>query len=212
MSTSKPKNIPRKRKFAPDPPTPETYLLERVEYLENEVRLLRQNLQVPTVHTFDRSQYIDATQGEMFWDHKNQRSYVFHHDYYRPTQPPTYHIKVFHDEKAVTAGDGKFKFKISRDMGGWTPPVGEPYPSFYLYDAEAYVTTAGSCTISLTNDTKGVDMLSSPLVITSLNDTGTRVIHPTNSLVDWEDHVWINVDSAGGMGLGVILVFNPVLT
>jgi len=118
---------------------------------------------------------------------------------------------VFHDTKPVTAGDGKFKFMISRDMGGWAPPVGEPYPSFYLYDAEAYLTEAGSCTVSIENNTKSVDMLSSPLVITSLNDTGTRVIDPVDSLVDWHDHVWINVDSAGGKGLGVKLVFNPLI-
>lgn len=211
MSNPRKGTIDRQQKFSPDPATPLDVLEQRLRQAENELRLIRQSMQVTTMHTFDRSQYIDPTQGELFWDHKNQRSYAFHHDHYRPTQPPTFHIKLFKDDKPVLTGDGRFKFMASRDMGGWTPAVGEPYPSFYLYDAEAYVTTAGSCTVSITNDTKGVDMLSSPLVITSLNDTGTRVIHPSNSLVDWHDHVWINVDVAGGMGLGVILVFNPVI-
>jgi hypothetical protein len=192
--------IDRRQKFAPDPPTPELVLLERVRQLEAETRLLRQNMQLTTLHAFDRGPYIDPTQGEVLWDFQWQRGYIFHHNEWRPLAPPTYHIKVFADDRPVLTGDGRFKFAISKDMHG-----------MYLYDAEAYVTTAGACTISLYNNTQARDLLINPLVITSLHDTGTRTIHPVNSEVNWKDQIWINVDAAGGQGLGVILVFNPFI-
>jgi len=203
--------VDRKQKFSPDAVTTEEVLKERLVQVEHELRLLRQSMQTTTIHAFDRAPYIDATQGEVLWDFQFQRGYIHHHDKWRPLAPPTYHIKLFKDDKPVVAGDGRFKFAISRDMGGFTPAVGEPYPSFYLYDAEAYLTTSGSCTVSLWNNTQGNDLLSSPLVISGLHDDGTRVIDPVDSVVNWKDQIWINIDAAGGMGLGVILVFNPVI-
>lgn len=210
MTEKRKGTIDRKLKFAPDPAAPIDVVEQRLRQVENELRLLRQSMQTTTLHAFDRAPYIDATQGEVLWDFQWQRGYIFHHGKWRPLAPPTYHIKVFADDEEVDTTH-PFKFMVSRDMGGFTPAVGEPYPSFYLYDAEAYLTTAGSCTVMVSNNTTGNDMLSSPLVITSLNDTGTRVIHPTNSVVSWHDHIWITVTSAGGMGLGVKLVFNPIV-
>lgn len=208
--------IDRKQKFSPDPASPIEVLEQRLKQAENELRLIRQSMQTTTLHAFDRAPYIDPTQGEVLWDFQYQRSYIHHHGKWRPTQPPTYHIKVFKDNKPVTAGDKAFAFMVSRDMGGFTPAVGEPYPSFYLYDAEAYVTTAGANTIQIRNMTTGNDMLSTRLTIdsgefTTRTAATQRVIHATNSVCSWADLIAIDVDVAGGMGLGVILVFNPFI-
>lgn len=212
MGESRRSSIDRKLKFAPDPASPLDVVEERLRQAENEIRMLRQSMQLTTLHAFDRAPYIDATQGEVLWDFQFQRGYIYHHGKWRPLAPPTYHIKVFSDDEDVDT-EHPFKFMVSRDMGGWTSDVedAQAYPDFYLYDAEAYVTTAGACTVEINNNTQGNNMLSSPLVIASLNDTGTRVIHPVNSVVAWHDHIWIEVTSPGGMGLGVKLVFNPVI-
>jgi hypothetical protein len=208
--------VDRKLKFSPDPASPLDVLEERIRQLENETRLLRQSLQVTTLHTFDRAPYIDAVQGEVLWDFQFQRGYIFHHEKWRPLAPPTYHIKVFPDTRPVATGDEKFVFMVSRDMGGYTPDLGEPYPSFYLYDAEAYVSTTGANTIQIRNVTQSNDMLSTPLTIdsgefTTRTATTQRVIDPGDSVVDWGDLISIDVDVAGGYGLGVILVFNPIV-
>lgn len=201
--------IDRKQKFSPDPASPLDVASQRISMLEREVRLLRQNLQVPTIHTFDSSQYIDPTQGEIFWDFQFQRGYIWHHDHYRPLAPPTFHIKLFADDKPVTTTK-PFTFGLSKDLGGWTRGTGEPYPTFRLYDAEAYITESGSCTVSVTNITTGQALLSSNLVISGLHDDGTATIDQTKNC-SWKDQIKITVVSAGGKGLGVMLVFNPVI-
>ena len=208
--------VDRKLKFSPDPASPLDVVNERLGQVENELRLIRQSMQMTTLNAFDRAPYIDPSQGELLWDFQYQRSYIHHHDKWRPTQPPTYHIKVFADIEDVEVGDEAFVFMVSRDMGGFTSDVedADPYPSFYLYDAEAYVTTAGANTIQVRNKTEGQDMLSTPLTIDSYTTVtaGTeRVIHPTNSIVSWGDLISIDVDAAGGRGLGVLLVFNPFI-
>jgi hypothetical protein len=207
----------RREKFRPDPPTPEAYMQEQINQTRRELRTTNDRLNVPTIHTFDRAKYIDPVQGEIFWDFQFQRGYIYHHERYRPLAPPTYHIKVTSDDRPIITGNNKFVFMISRDMGGYTPDEGDPYPDFYLYDAEAYVSTAGSCTVQIRNVTHGNTMLSTPLTIDSGEYTTRtaavqRVIDPGNDFVRWADLIAIDITAASGcMGLGVILVFNPEL-
>lgn len=114
-----------------------------------------------------------------------------------------FEIKVFEDDVEVEAGDGKFKFDIPEDLDG-----------AILSKAEAWITAAagGTVVVSLWNDTQGVDLLATPLSI----DTGEKnskdssiphVVDDATSVVAWGDEIWINVDNAGGMGLGVAVYF-----
>jgi hypothetical protein len=196
----------RKHKFRPDPQTIEAYLQEQIDVLERRVRMLRDRLLTPTIHTFDKDDdYIDPTQGEIFWNFPNQRGYIYHHEYWRPLAPPTYHIKIFADLEPTETGDDKFIFAVSKDMDG-----------FNLYFAEAYVTTSGgSVTVQIRNKTQGQNMLSTPLTIDS-GEKHTRyaatpaVINTATSDVAWADEIAIDVVAGGStQGLGVKLVFNP---
>lgn len=213
MTEKRKGTVDRKQKFSPDAVTPLDTIRERLVSVENELRLIRQSMQTTTMHAFDRAPYIDATQGEVLWDFQWQRGYIFHHNKWRPLAPPTFHIKMFADDRTVTTTK-PFTFMISRDMGGFTPVVGEPFPSFYLYDAEAYVSTAGANTITITNATTSQSMLSTSMTIdsgefTTRTAATQRVI--ASIACDWADLIRINVTSAGGMGLGIILVFNPIV-
>jgi len=175
--------------------------ITEVEALRDEIGRLRRQVSKlgqagpSTIQTENKS--ISPAQGEVLWHWLWNRGYIWHNLQWRPLAPPTYHIKVFADDRIGIAGDGRFKFAVSRDMDG-----------FFLYDAEAYITASGSASVMIRNITQGVDMLSTPLNITGLHDDGTATINPATSQVAWKDQIAIDVD-VPGMGLGVILVFNP---
>jgi hypothetical protein len=115
-------------------------------------------------------------------------------------------IKVFADDLAVAAGDGKFMFDISEDMDGME-----------LVIVESYITTvssSGAVTVTIRNNTQSVEMLTTGVTI----DQGEKnsryaatpyVISTTNDDVAWADELSINVDAAGtgAKGLGVHLFF-----
>jgi len=175
-----------------------------VEALKDEIGRLRRQVSKlgqagpSTIQTEDKDKSISPAQGEVLWHHFWNRGYIWHNDQWRPLAPPTYHIKVVADDEDVTTGDKKFAFDVSRDMDG-----------HFLYDCEAYVTTAGANTIMIRNATQAVDMLSTPITIPSLHSNDTFEINPATAQVAHKDQICIDVDVAGGMGLGVILVFNP---
>jgi len=116
------------------------------------------------------------------------------------------YIKVTADASPLTTGDGQFVFEIGRDLN-----------TTRLVEVESYVTTvssSGKPTVQLRNVTAAVDMLSTKVEIDASEknskDAATQpVINPANSLVDWGDHIAIDVDVAGtgAKGLGVILTF-----
>jgi hypothetical protein len=130
-----------------------------------------------------------------------------------------YEIKVFADANAldgllpasatnVSVGDGKFIFAIPRDLDGTE-----------LVHAEAYVTSTGALvTVQIRRmraAVADVDMLSTRITIdageySSLNAISPPVINETNAEVDMADRIAIDVDTAGGKGLGVKLVFAAV--
>jgi len=114
------------------------------------------------------------------------------------------HIKVFPDTGAVTSGDQKFEFMVTRDMDG-----------MILLDAEAFVTTTGGVTeVQIHNVTHNHDMLSSKLHIDSgerntVTSSAPMAVNPSFAGVLWGDHIRIDVDLAGSgaKGLGVTLWF-----
>jgi len=121
-----------------------------------------------------------------------------------PPSPPPYHIKVSPDDKALTAGDGKFIFAIPVDM-----------PGLALIDVEIDVTTAGTAVqVQIRNiDNGNVDMLSTVASIDSGETHSATaatqpVVNATNASVYHMNRISIDVDLDGGaMGLGVILYF-----
>jgi hypothetical protein len=177
--------------------------LTEVEALKDEIGRLRKQVTKlgqagpATIQTENKEKSISPAQGEVLWHWLWNRGYIWHNVQWRPLAPPTYHIKVLADDRPATTGNDKFIFAVSRDMDG-----------MFLYDCEAYITTSGSASVMIRNKTVGPDMLSSPLVISGLHDDGTAVINPATSQVAWKDQIAIDVDIAG-VGLGVILVFNP---
>jgi hypothetical protein len=127
-----------------------------------------------------------------------------------------YEIKVFADANAldgllpasvtnVVVGDGKFIFAIPRDLDGTE-----------LVHAEAYITTSGTLvTVQIRNITKALDMLTTRITIdageySSLDAAVPPVVNETNAAVDMGDRIAVDVDTAGGQGLGVKLVFAAV--
>jgi Carbohydrate-binding module family 5/12 len=120
-----------------------------------------------------------------------------------------FEIKVFFDDELVTPFDWKFDIPSDLDEA-------------VLVDCEAWVTTvstSGTITVQLRNDTQGVDMLSTPLTIDvgerNDDDAGTPfVINTANDDVFYKDEIWVRVVNAGSeaMGLGVKVAFAPALT
>lgn len=118
----------------------------------------------------------------------------------------TYAIKVYTDRQANKTGDGSFRFGVDPSMAGRE-----------VMGAAAFNGTpaAGSTTIQLSNQTRGVDILSSPLTIPSGGfmvstfgvNTGGPVTLPNNRLVLFDD-IWVDVDAvaSGSKGLGVYVI------
>lgn len=116
---------------------------------------------------------------------------------------PPYHIKVFADDESCSTGDGKFQFHIPL----W-------YDGFYLIYVEAFVTTAGANTVQIRNVTDSHDLLSTALTIDAGEECSAdaavpAVINQSYNQVSHKDKIAIDVDVAGGMGLEVVLLFEP---
>lgn len=191
--------MPRRR-TSKAPLTPNEVLLQEVKQLRQQVDLLTQAGST-SIHAIDKDFYLTPVQGEVEWHFPWYRAYVRHEEKWMPIEPPTLHIKVKADDRSVPVQDGIFKFDLMRDMD-----------ELYLFDAEAYITTTGSCTVSLRNDSLGQELLSVPMTIDSGDRhtrfaTTKRQINPVQCF--WGDEIWINVDAVGGdvKGLGVSLVF-----
>lgn len=124
-----------------------------------------------------------------------------------PLRFASLHIKVVPDTELVTVGDGQFIFVIAEDMH-----------NLNLAHVELFVTTvssSGKPTVQLRNITAAVDMLSTKVEIDASEknskDAATQaVINTANALVEWGDHIAIDVDVAGtgAKGLGIILGFS----
>lgn len=122
------------------------------------------------------------------------------------TRPPaTLHIKVFGDDETVVAGTDAFMFLISRDMH-----------HLRLREVETYITTvssSGQVNVMLRNG--GVDLLTQQAEIdvgekNSKDALDQPAVDTLNNLVDWGDHISIDVtdDGTGAKGLGVCVTFD----
>jgi hypothetical protein len=117
-------------------------------------------------------------------------------------------IKVFGDLIDTLAGDGAFKWEISDDLVGWD-----------IVQVKIFITeTGGACTCQLSNRTQGWDILFSGLTIpageysAATNIDSLEEIDETKNDLSGDpdngnDRLWLDVDQAGGKGLGLIVTY-----
>jgi len=123
---------------------------------------------------------------------------------------PQHAIKVTSDKKGNKVENGAFRFHIAKDLDGHV-----------ISYVEAGNGTAGSgdTIVQISNQTRGLDILSTRLTINSgqyiHNEAAviaTALVggQPTNR-VFWKDRIWIDVDAvgAGSKGLYVYIVLRP---
>jgi len=200
-----------KRKPSVSPQTTTDVLLERIEALEKAAAIERQAKMSSSQTAWVRN-LLGATQGQTVINWPT-RQFCFYHDneWICLPFPATHAIKVFPDKKANITGDGLFRFSIERDLD-----------EYDLFDVGAFNGTAGTgvTTVQISNQTRGLDFLSTPLTIPSgaydsyppatpaVINQGGPVENPFKR-VAIGDRIWIDVDAvaAGSKGLGVYLTF-----
>lgn len=118
----------------------------------------------------------------------------------------TYAIKVFTDLQTNRVGNGGFKFGVDFSMAGRD-----------VLGVAAFNGTVGSgaTTIQISNQTRGVDLLTAPLTIpggtfmvaTLGVNNGGPITLPNNRLALF-DAMWVDVDAVGtgSKGLGVYII------
>jgi hypothetical protein len=200
-----------KRKPSVSPQTTIDVLLERIEKLEAALRI-EQQAKMSAVQTIRKRTFLGPSQG-MVAINWPTRQLCFYHDnqWICLPFPPTHAIKVFHDKKVNKVENGAFKFSIEHDLD-----------EYDLFDVSAFNGTVGSgtTTVQISNQTRGLDLLSTPITIPGgaydSDASGTPpVINQGGSLdnptrrVHKNDRIWIDVDTvgAGSKGLGVYMTF-----
>ena len=123
--------------------------------------------------------------------------------------PVLIHRRVFSDQSAVATTGGERFVTITDDLGGT-----------YLRSAHAALTTAGAgaLEVQIHNVTQAVDMLSTVITVDTgdtnsygsatppvVDTTGT----PANNRVLRGDQIRVDVETAAGTGLEVLLEFGP---
>ncbi len=183
----------------------------RIHALQGAVRAINQ-AKMTVVQVVDIDNFNEPLEGMVCVDWPTKRFCWYHDDVWICVPANATHaIKVFGDKKQTTVEDGVFRFSVERDLD-----------DSVIVDAAAFLGTAasGNTVIQVSNRTRGLDILSTPLTIPggsydsygvfpSIN-TGGPVANPNNRVV-LGDRIWIDVDTAGagGRGLGVYLTFMP---
>lgn len=137
----------------------------------------------------------------------------FHARAHRPNStdpiPVLLHVLTFGDTAAITTGDGARTISITDDLGGT-----------FLRSAHASIVTAGASALEIMvrNVTEALDMLADPITVDA-GDTDSYASAspsapdtsgtPANNKVSRGDQIAIDVDSASGTGLTVLLEFGP---
>jgi hypothetical protein len=182
--------------------TAEEVLSDRIEKLTKRVNRIAART-TTTIQAIIKQDFADPVQGEVQWHYPWQRGYIWHNKQWRPLMPPTYHVLLSADAKPPSA-DKPVTFPVSRDMDG-----------FYLMDIEVALVTAGTASVMIHNTTTAQDMLLAACSTGGGNNSDltieetTALINPATSQVSWKDMIKIQPVAVGGLGLRVILVFNP---
>lgn len=197
-----------RRKESTSPQTVDDVLLRRIENLEAQLRIVNQ-VRMSSVQTVRIKTLLGASQGMIGIDWPT-RSLCFYHDdkWICIPFPPTHAIKVFSDRENNKVLNGAFRFSVEPDLDGYD-----------LLDVYAFNGTAGGgpTTVQISNETRGINFLSSLLTIpggaydsgiSGLVDQGGPIDNPFRRVVEG-DRIWINPTAVGGgsRGLGVYMTF-----
>jgi len=188
--------------------TSEQYIEKRFNRLERAIfKLLAAGS--TTIQKVDIEIYDNPSENELVVDWPTGKLCWYHDGKWICTpEDPVHAIKVYADKKGNTVGNGAFKFDIEKDLD-----------DLDLVAVEAFngTTGSGTTTIQIFNNTRGVNMLTTPLTIASgqKHDNATAVITQAGPIgnpfkrVHWKDDIWINVLAAGSgsKGLGVFMTF-----
>lgn len=203
------------RRNTQTPQTEYAVLEERIEQLEKQVRILS-GAQHSTILTSDASKHLDPMQGEVIVNHPGTHVAAsatdpvqyYHDGAWRALGAgggfAIYECKVFFDNEPVVTGDKAFEWEIPEDLDGAV-----------LVKVGTFITTAGGqCQVQLANATTGHDMLSTKATIDAgeLNSKDASVqpvVDTSYDAVSYGDHIRVDVDVAGGSGLGLYAVFTP---
>jgi len=201
--------MPRRRQSV-SPMTEGEVLSGRINALQKAVSAINQ-AKMTTIQVVDIVNFNDPIEGMVCVDWPTKR-YCWYHDGEWICVPPdaTHAIKVYGDRQAGRVENGAFRFSIELDLDNTK-----------LIWAGAFLGTTGTgnYSVQISNQTKGVDMLSSNLVVPSGQydsfgttpsiNSGGPVANPNNRVL-FGDRIWIDVDSIGtGKGLGVYMTFTP---
>jgi len=202
--------MPRRRRSVA-PQTEFEVLSGRLHDLQQAVSAINQ-AKMAVVQVVDIDNFNDPAEGMICVDWPTKRFCWYHDDVWICVPSNATHaIKVYSDAKTTKTGDGAFRFSVELDLH-----------DYELVWAGAFLgtTASGTTSVQISNRTRGIDMLTSNLVIPggsydsfatlpSINSGGS-LTNPNNRIV-LSDRIWIDVDvaGAGGKGLGVYLTFMP---
>jgi len=200
--------MPRRRKSVA-PLYADQVLSDRIDRIEKTLRTSIQ-AQMTAVQVVDTENFNDPAEGMVAVDWPTSRLCYYHAGRWICTpENPVHAIKVFTDRTINKIGDGAFKFPVEEDLAeldiiavrGFNGTVG-----------------TGPTTIQISNRTRGLDILSTPITIDageiSSKTAGTPPVIRTDGIpaanhVHEDDEIWIDVDAIGGgsKGLGVYITF-----
>jgi hypothetical protein len=198
-----------RRKKAVSPLDPMQVVLEELKMLRKEVRVLKQ-AKMSSSQTVNVETLLNPAQGmtAINWPHR-QLCFYHNNEWICLPLPPTHAIKVFSDRLLNKVGNGQFRFDIEPDLDG-----SELYWTGIFNGTEGSTSTS----VQISNQTKGVDMLTSNLIIAG-GETNSFAVDPAintggdpnnpNNMVATGDTIWIDVDAVGtgSRGLGCYMTF-----
>jgi hypothetical protein len=199
-----------RRRTSVAPQTPLDVLREHVLLQEKAISAIRQ-AKMSDVQVVDIENFNDPIESMVCVDWPTGK-YCWYHDGEWICVPPdpTHAIKVYGDRAINKVYNGAFRFTIGHNLD-----------NTILVYAEGFNGTvgSGSTTAQVSNQTRGIDMLTTPIVVPSgatssavpaTINTGGPITNPFNR-VEHKDVIWIDVDSvgSGSKGFGCFLTFAP---
>lgn len=209
--------MPRRRK-AVDPQTPDSLLMERMTELQKQISVLRQ-AKMSSVQPVDIENFNDPVEGMAAVDWPTGRFCWYHDGEWICSHDVISHaMKVFTDRQVNKVLDGAWRFSIDQILDG-TELVHVAAGNGTLGSS---VTTVQISRADAASETRGLDLLSTPITIDADTvdsySSGTppviRQDGPTNDpnkRMHLSDVIWINTDDvgAGSKGLYVYMYFAP---
>lgn len=200
--------MPRRRKSVAPLDSAQVFN-DRMDLVEKALRTMQQ-AQAASVQVVDTENFNDPIEGMVVVDWPTSRLCYYHDGRWICTpENPVHAIKVFSDRTSNRVGNGAFRFPIEQDLA-----------ELDILAVRGFNGTVGTgvTTIQISNQTRGLDILSTPITIDSgeisSKTAGTPPVirtdgTPAANHVHEDDVIWIDVDTigTGSKGLGVYITF-----